>query len=170
MSVNYCRRFTSITAVLLLAACAKPQENNGPRPARHDSEIVRRNVAFVNDTLPVLAFPTPHVYGAIRVALEQCSGLTREGWPRFYIAALNPLPGALLGFYDEQTRSVVFALGNENHAGTVAHEILHWLLAPIISPRRGREESWEDFVARVHPEAYFGESGRCAHLLYPTRS
>ena len=133
--------------------------------------ITKRDIGWVMDTLPVLRFNTPFRYGALRVQAEQCTGRTRLGWPRFYVAALSPLPGMLVAFFeddpDDPDDRIVFALGYETDEATVVHELLHWLLAPSIPTRKREGESYEAFLLRVHPPEYFSRTGRCAHLLYP---
>ena len=155
---------------IALLACGKPTVDT--RPPKQDAahEVVRRNVAIIHDSLVILRFAIPFQYGVLRLQVEQCAGVSRDGWPAFYVSAHNPLPGGFAAFYDERSKSIVFALGNESEPATVAHELLHFVLAPQVNPYRQRGESPEAFVARVHPETFFGESGRCAHLLYPTRS
>jgi hypothetical protein len=158
------------TALLLLFALAcQRQVTTAPNPR---DAIVQRDLAWVSDTLPVLRFNTPYSYGALRVQAEQCSGRTRAGWPRFYVASISPFPGMLLAFFeddpDDPDDRIVFALGYETDDFTVVHELLHWLLAPVVSPKWDKQrESYEAFIVRVHPAEYFGKSGRCAHLLYP---
>lgn len=131
-------------------------------------QIVKRDVTFVYDSIPTLRFSPPFAYGAIRLQVERCSGLTREGWPRFYIAQDNPLPGFVLAFYDEDRKAVVFALGNETVPSTVAHELLHYLLAPHIPSKKRSDESFTEYTARVHPDSIFNtDTGKCRMFLNP---
>lgn len=136
-------------------------------PVHTRAEILARDIAWASDTLPLLRFNPPWEYGAIRLRVEQCVGRTRADWPRFYIAPLNPMPGHVLAFYDEGNQSIVFGLGNEANPGTVAHELLHWLLAPVIPPHRRHDETVEAWVERVHPDSIFAPHGRCGHILNP---
>jgi hypothetical protein len=100
--------------------------------------------------------------------VERCSGRTRAGWPRFYVSPVNPMPGGLLGFYAPDRQAIIFALGQEANRVTIAHEILHWLLDPLVLPYRLEDETVEQFIERVHPPTYYGADGRCAALLHPT--
>ena len=159
-------RYALLLPLLFVLSCSHgtaPTTAPGPSPR---VKILERSIGWA-DTLPLLKFSPPAFYGAVRLAVEQCSGKRREGWPEFYVAAINPLPGFILAFYDDQSRSIVFALGVEANPPTVGHELLHFLLAPEIASRRLDHEALEDFIARVHPDEFFGTAGRCAHLLYP---
>lgn len=152
-------------ALVLLAGCTVQPYVVPPSVQVQRAQILEREIAWGRDTIPLLRFRVPFVYGAWRIELEQCSGLTREGWPSFYVAPVSPLPGSLLGYYDEGAKAVVFALGNEARKQTVLHELLHFFLAPTIDPRRQPDETGEERVARLHPADYF--TGRCGQLLYP---
>src|SRR5687768_7366503 len=72
-------------------------------PTDRRVEILHRDIAWAHDSIPLLRFPTPPGYGALRVQLEFCSGKTREGWPKLYVAPINPLHGPngekYVGFY-----------------------------------------------------------------------
>lgn len=155
--------------LLLLLGCTTRTVEPRFSPAQTRADIITRDIAW-KDTLPLLRFNPPFAYGAIRLAVEQCLGRSRDGWPTFYIAAVNPLPGLVLAFYDENTKSIVFALGNETRESTAAHEFMHWTLAPVLSPYRRRDETAEAWNLRVHPDSLFHpETGKCAHLLNPGR-
>lgn len=132
-------------------------------PARPD--ILKRDIAWIHDTIPVLRFETPEIYAVVRLNMERCSGLTRAGWPRLYLAPWNPLPYGRAAFYDPDAEAIVFALSSEANLFIVGHEILHWLLEPTVSPRRINDETPDEFAVRVHPPEYFDR--RCGHLLRP---
>lgn len=161
------KRALRMTLCLLVALIACATKEVTPTPTARDirTGIVKRDVAFAFDTIPLLRFPIPYPYGAIRLQVEGCSGLTRDGWPRFYVAALNPLPGHILAFYREDMNAIVFALGNEVVPETIAHELLHYLLAPHIRSQPYPREAPEAYRARVHPDSIYAASGKCGHLL-----
>lgn len=153
---------------LAVTTCGQPAVTTAPSPSARRAAYLDRDVAFIFDSIPILRFNRPFAYAAIRAAVEHCSGLTREGWPTFYVAPQNPLPGMVMAFYSEDTQSIVFALGNEVSASTTAHELLHFLLAPHIPPKIRKDESYPDFIQRVHPDSVFDRlSGKCGPLLYP---
>ena len=158
-------RVVLVGLVALVACGSHVTTSPAPEPPTR-AKILERSIGWA-DTLPLLRFEPPAFYGAVRLAVEQCTGRTRAGWPAFFVAAINPLPGFILAFYDERSKSIVFALGIEASPPTVAHEFIHYLLAPEITSHRLEHETLEDFVLRVHPPEFFGKSGRCAHLLYP---
>lgn len=159
---------TRYALLLLLLGCKTVEVDPRFAPVTTRGDIIARDIAF-RDSLPLLRFNPLFAYGAIRLAVEQCVGRTRAGWPRFYVAPINPLPGLTLAFYDERTQSIVFALGNEVRESTAAHELMHWILAPVIWPYRYRDESPDEWTARVHPDSLFGNDGKCSHLLNPGR-
>lgn len=79
-----------VVLALLVLGCTTKEVAAPPSPGDIRAGLIRRDVAFAFDTLPLLRFEPPFIYGAIRLQAERCSGLTREGWPRFYVAATNP--------------------------------------------------------------------------------
>lgn len=144
-----------------------PTGNPAPNLHQRRVEILHRDVAWAMDTIMLMRFAPFDGYAVVRVQIERCSGLTRAGWPTFYVAPISPLPGHVLGFYDEKRQAIVFALGNEIRAATVGHELLHWLLAPHIPSARGEYETYHEYQSRVHPDSVFGTSGKCGAVLYP---
>lgn len=153
---------------VLLLGCTVRQVPPSPSMMQSRANVMARDIAW-KDSMPLLKFRPPWEYGAIRLQVEACSGLTRAGWPAFYIAPQNPLMGNVLAYYDERTQSIVFGLGNENNTGTISHEILHWLLGPYIPPYRRKDETPDEWVRRVHPDSIYAPHGKCGHLLNPGR-
>lgn len=139
-------------AVLLLATCGPAQTVN-TRPTPDLARMVAENVAVFNGFMPILKFPTPLAYTFLRHQVETCSGLTREGWPTFWVAPLVLLNSeGAVGLYIRGHRQIIFALGYETVPWAIRHEILHDLVdAPVGSP--------------AHPPEYFAE--KCALLVYP---
>lgn len=139
-----------LLALLLLIGCTTV---NRPPNQSLRQQAADRDIGFYGDTVVLVRFNTPFIYGAIRLQVEECSGLQRNGWPRFYIAGRAPLileDGTVAGgFYDAKSNSVVFALGHEVETAVVAHELLHFLLSPV----------------RGHPQDLFGSDGKCGQLL-----
>lgn len=160
-------RVLLVGLIALIACGAHVAPLQAPTLKDRRAEIIKRDIAFSHDSLPLLRFAPPPVYGMIRLAMEKCTGLTRDGWPTFYVANVEEFPGYVWAFYVEHSRSVVFALGREAQSSTVAHEIGHFLLAPHVDPRRGKDESHEAWVERTHPAAIYGPGGTCSALLNP---
>lgn len=157
-----------LVLLLLLVGCSTRQAFKSDARPDPRAAIIARDIAWKDD-LPLLRFDVPYVYGAIRLQVEECLGRRRDGWPLFYVAPKNPLPGHVLAFYDERNKAVVFALGNETIASTIAHELIHWTLAPVLDPHRRRDETPDEWRARVHPDSVFSSTGKCSHLLNPGR-
>ena len=104
------------------------------------------------DSIPIIQFRPPWVYGMYRLQVEACVGVRKDGWPRFYIAPESPFGPGYAAAYFRRADAIVFGLGNELHAPTVRHELIHWLLAPDSS----------------HHPKYFSTDpavGRCAGFL-----
>lgn len=135
----------------LLLGCHLPDPRvkgvqHDPRP-----RIAARDLAWANDTIPVLRFNPPFIYGSWKLQVESCSGLSKAGWPRFYVAPVNPIGPGWGGYYASQSQSIVLALGNEVNPDIVKHELLHWLLDPI----------------NGHPEDFYDT--RCGDVLGTAR-
>lgn len=151
------------------AVVTAPTDHPAPDLRTVRVNIIRRDIAWALDTVPLLKFPPFDHYAVIRLHAERCSGLTREGWPAFYVAPISPMPGWVLAFYDEDRRAIVFSLGSEMRRETVLHELLHFLLAPHIPSKRRTDENYEQYQGRVHPDSIFSKAtGKCGPLLYPT--
>lgn len=142
-----------VVAFFLLTSCTT-KHVAPPTPTLGD--ILKQRIAWVYDTIPVLKFDTPFAYGFFRLQVEACSGKTRLGWPRFFVAPISPLPpDNRAAFYAPQSQSIVFALGEEVQPSTIRHELLHWLLDPL-DP------------TDMHPAEYFDkQSGKCGTLVNP---
>lgn len=131
------------------------------------AEIIVRETAWIIDSVPILRFNVPFTYGYFRLQVEQCSGKTRDGWPRFYIAPINPMPspdGPLAAYYDSANDVIVFALGNETNREIIVHELLHFLLKGDI-PSGPSDETKAAKQLRLHPAEYFQK--RCGHVINP---
>lgn len=164
---------TVLTALLVLVSCAGHIATPAPLPtfAERRSEIAKRDIAWIADTIVIMRFEPFFYWGTIKMEMEVCSGRTRAGWPEFYVASISPLGRDHLGrhiaaWYDKRTQSILFALGSEVFTPYIRHELLHWLLEDLI-PDAPPRETPDQTEARVHPAEYFGSSGRCSHLLYP---
>lgn len=142
--------------VLLLSAlsgCATATVDTAAAVQATQARVLARDVAFMEDTIPVVRFPPPPIYAMWRAEVEECSGLHRDGGLTFWIAPRVLMPNKWLGMYVRPKRQAIFALGSETVAWIVRHEILHDL-----SDRPG------------HPPEFFGDSvslGRCGHLTRP---
>lgn len=112
-----------------------------------------RDVAFTHDSLVIMRFDPPMIYASLKYAMERCSGKTKAGWPRFYLANVNPLPPNWQAYYSSERQSIVLAFGNEAEPSIVMHELLHWLLDPV----------------NAHPAEYFGAESRCGQVLVATQ-
>lgn len=126
--------------------------------------VLERDLAWIGDTIPIVRFNPPFIYGAWRLEMESCTGKHREGWPKFYLAPIAPLPKQRAAYYEEQSLSVVFALGKETQAAVVKHELGHFLLFPSLPPApsdTGEIEAW------AHPPEYYGPTGACASTINP---
>lgn len=166
----------AVFAILQAIACAAATHQTDTTPsATTRTAILVRSIAWANDTIPVVRFNPPWAYGAWRLEIEACSGLHREGWPAFYVAPIAPLPGPDAGhpraaYYDERSRSIVFALGTEGNASIAKHEILHYLLFPFL-PRVNADTMTVDEAERwAHPTEYYGATGRCAQAINSQRA
>lgn len=127
--------------------------------------VLTGTLAWVDDTVPVLQFKPPPIYGMWRLDVERCSSLTRAGWPKFYIA---PIPLhyddiLIAAFYVAPTQNIVFSLGAETQRGVVAHELLHWLLELTLPPAPD-DASTDARITRQHPPEYFER--RCGALFH----
>jgi hypothetical protein len=139
----------------LLMACTTVH-----RPPQTDIREAQRRaiddrVSWLGDSLPVVRFDPPYVYSMFKAQVEACSGVKKDGFPKFYIAPVAPLGSnyALAVFVPRQN-VVVFALGSEVLPWVVRHELLHWLLAPRDT--------------RDHPPEFFSADptiGRCAPFI-----
>lgn len=151
--------------LMFARACASiPQAQAPTTLAQKRAAILAREVAWLDSTTPLIRFETPYMYGALRLQVEQCSKLTRTGWPTFYVAPLNPIGVDSMpsdAFYG--AGKIVFALGEEASPQTVIHELLHWFLEPIL-PKGYASETREERTAREHPAEYFEH--RCGPLLH----
>jgi hypothetical protein len=115
--------------------------------------VLARDIRFIYDSVPIVKFRTPFLYGVFRLQVESCSGRTRDGWPAFYLAPVNPLNDrGFAAAYFPDADAIVFGLGSEVNEQIIRHELLHWLLRPTMG----------------HPPEFFGDSlsnGKCGHLL-----
>lgn len=145
-------RALAFLVLLLCTACTLQHvpPDSAPNPR---VRVADRDIAWIMDTVPIVRFNPPYVYAVIRMQAEQCSGLTREGWPRLYVAPINPIPtsmGPAKAIYTSGANAIVFALGYETDPRVVLHELLHYL--------RGEAK-------RQHRDAEFGPDSPCARLL-----
>lgn len=156
-------------AAVFTVACAGNGHLVTPPPTRPSVDSVRERIAredigWTSDSIPLLRFNPPFVYYGWRAALEACSGLTRSGWPRFFLAPVHPLPGNYHGFFAHDSDAIVLAFANEMERWIVAHEILHWLSEDLI-PAGKKGETQDEMIERTHPPELFGQ--KCAHMVNP---
>lgn len=146
----------TLLALLFCTACAGNHVAPPPRTAAETrTNVLERRLAWISDSIPILQFATPYIYGAWRLEVERCSGKTKDGWPAFYVAPVAPLgPDGRSAFYASDSKVIVFGLGSEAIDWIVRHELAHWLLDPIGG----------------HPEEYFGPTGKCGRLVNPPQS
>lgn len=136
-----------------------------PDRAAQRRAVLADRVLWLADTIPIVRFEPPFIYGSWRLELESCSGLRRKDWPKFYLSPVSPLPPrGSLAFYIAELDAIVFALGTENNASIVRHEMLHFLLEPRIPPKPDGETQ-EEFERRLHPTEYFGGASRCTGII-----
>lgn len=140
--------------LLLLCTACTVQHVPPPTLVRQRATILENRLGWLSDTTPLLRFDTPYAYGFWRLQVEACSGHTREGWPRFFVAPIAPLGQDRLAFYDPEGNVIVFSLGAETQDWVFRHEMLHYLLAP-------------EHLKDPHDEAYFGVQGKCGALVHP---
>lgn len=155
---------TRLLALCLLAACSVKHVPAPPHsPSERRAAVVMRDVRWIHDTIPILRFEPYFIYFAWKAEMESCSGVKREGMPVFYVAPISPLAGdGRIGFYAPDSRSVVLSLGYERDAWIVRHEILHYLLEPVI-PKARPGEPPEETAIRAHPPEFFER--RCGPLV-----
>lgn len=140
---------------LLLLSCRQPialPPTTQLQQARARALI--EQVAFWQDTVPIVKFPPPFAYGYWRLEVERCSGKTRDGWPAFYQSATMPLrEDGAWAVYDHTVNAVIFGLGVADISWLIRHELLHFLLSPSIG----------------HPPEYFDrDTGKCGALVNQT--
>lgn len=148
-------RIAALLSVLLLLACRQPV-HTPPNPlAEARARVLLEQVAFWQDTVPIVKFRPPFAYGYWRLEVETCSGKTREGWPTFYQAATMPLrEDGAWAVYDHTANAVIFGLGVADISWLIRHELLHFLLSPDLG----------------HPPEYFdADEGKCAALVNPPK-
>ena len=114
-------------------------------------------IAFLDDTLPVVKFRAPFIYHMWLAQVKACTGVEKEGMPALYLAPVAPLGSdfATARYYPRK-KIIVFSLGAEVEPWIVRHEFLHWLLDP------------QD--TKGHPDEWFSPDpsiGRCAALITP---
>jgi hypothetical protein len=148
-------------AILLLAGCTSMHAQS---LAEKQIDILRRDLAWYGDTIPILRYNPPYAYSIWRETVERCSGLSREGWPRFYVANIDVLPGQRGAFYAGNHNVVVFALGYEVQPWAFMHEILHFLHHPHVAPIPLGETDEEQKV-RTHPDSLF--RAKCGPFVNP---
>lgn len=152
----------TLLALLFCSACAS-SHHPPPTTTAHDkrAEVLFRQIAWFHDTVPLLRFNVPTIYGVWRIEVERCSGKEKQGWPSFYQAPISPLSSdGRVAFYAPDSKSIVFALGQVGESWIVRHELLHWLLDP---------HPLDD----PHPAEFFGDDdgpGKCGHLVRPPQS
>jgi len=144
---------------LLVLGCATVRVPPlAPTLAERRAVVLRRDIAWTFDTIPLLRFDPPYIYGAWRLEVEQCSGLRRDGWPVFYVANKMPVgPHQYYAYYAPTTDAIVFGLGGEAQKWLVQHELLHYTLAGHGIP--------------AHDSTYYGDDsnpGRCWHVVRPS--
>jgi hypothetical protein len=149
-----------LALVLFLAGCTTVHQ---PPPGPNIRQrIAAENIAWYGDSIPIVRFSPPFIYAVWRLQVEGCAGKTRDGWPKFYIAPVNPLGTRVLALYVHASNSIVFALGEELQDWVVRHELLHFLL-------NGEGPG-------QHPVEYFGAppigdqpavQGKCTSLITP---
>lgn len=121
---------------------------------QRQAAIVETRLGWFADTIPIVRFNPPFIYGSWRLRVETCSGLTKSGWPAFFVAPINPLRSDFaVGIYAPSSQAIVFALGEEDEGWVVAHELLHWLAAP-----RNTKD---------HPDDLFGRTSPCGPFVNP---
>lgn len=141
-----------LLAGIALSTCALPPETASTPQAA--AQLIADNVAVMDGTITVMRFRPPPIYTMWRAEMEECSGLSREGSPTFWIASTVFLtkPGRL-GAYVSPHRRIIFGLGNETLAWVVRHELLHDLINPAPGDTTHAPEFFEQKCgALVHPE------------------
>lgn len=138
---------------LLLALCLSCTHHGRPTTIvkNRQDEIAARDLGWIYDSIPVMRFNTPFLYGMLRLQVESCTGRTKNGWPKFYIAPVTPFGPSYQAAYFYEQNAIVFGLGNETNPFIVRHELIHWLVAPQDG----------------HPPEYYGPDSPCRPLLSP---
>lgn len=141
--------------LLLCSACTVQHvPPTVPTLAQQRIAVLSHRIGWLADTVPLLRFNTPYAYGFWRLQVEACSGKTRDGWPRFFVAPIAPLGSDRLAFYDPEGNVIVFSLGSETQDWVFRHEMLHFLMAPTLK-------------GDPHSDEYFGVNGKCGSLVHP---
>lgn len=149
-------RLAALTSsVLLLATCV--QLETAPAPADEEmsrARLIAANTAVLDGSVTVMRFDPPPIYTLWRSEVEQCSGITRDGSPTYWVGS-RPILNAkgALGFYVQGARRIVLGLGNESIAWIVRHEQLHDNLNLPLN------------TADTHPPEFFRV--KCRHLVFP---
>lgn len=140
-----------LTAVVL--GCHSPTPTIQPTPLETTRvRVVEDQLGWFDDTIPIVRFRPPFAYGYWRLQVEACAGVTKDGWPKFFMAPISPLRADYaIGLFASRSNSIIFAFGAETQPWVVRHEILHWLLYPINT--------------KDHPPEHFGPQSPCGSLV-----
>lgn len=141
--------------IAVVLGCHSGVKPTPPTPLEQSRiRILDDRAGWFSDTIPIIRFNPPYIYGTWRLEAEACSGLTKPNWPKFYVAPISPLrEDWAVGIYAPRSESIVLALGAESADWVVRHEILHWLAAP-----RNTKD---------HPADLFGRESRCGPIVNP---
>lgn len=147
-------RLAFLLLLVVLSCHRSPATTPTPPLETHRVRIANDRLGWYADTIPIVRYDPPYVYGMWRLRMEACSGVTKLGWPKFYMAPISPLNREwAVGIYAPRSESIVIALGAESADWVISHELLHWLLAP---------RSTKD-----HPAEYFGPDSPCGRFVNP---
>lgn len=142
-----------LLALALLCTACTTQSHVSLTPSQKRAEILERTIGWYRDSIPLMSFAPPPIYGALRLQVEQCLGKTRGGWPNFFVAN-QPLPDNHAAVYVAGRSVIVFSLGADRVPWIVRHEIGHWIL--------------EAHNVVGHPPDHYGPDAPCRHLFQPS--
>lgn len=142
-----------LLCLALLLGCRQPVE---PPQPHHEARlrIGGERFAWIYDTVPVIRFDPPPIYGLWKQEAEQCTGKSKPGFPRLFLSPFGHVGVSSLAEYFAHHEAVVFSLGTEAQAWVVRHELIHWLGAPTDHP----------------PELFDLVNGKCGALVNPLRN
>lgn len=150
-----------LPALLLIVATCMPPAEVVTEPSHELRMRFVRDIGMLADTTIVLRFDLPFVYEELHQAIEECSGRKSHQRDTYWVAQRAPLRsrfGPATALHFQELHRVVFALGEEDHMPTIAHEHLHHLHPELTETL--------DYAA-MHPDSVFGRSAPCAQYLYP---